>query len=465
MITLLSFDEDNCKLIRGSVEPSMFGGIYREFSTRIYEYIDRYGKPPGEHLPDLFEKELTSEKKGVAGLYRDIIESVYEASDGINTVYVMNQLETFVRRQSLRSVTVELTRALNKDTEESIEEAYELITQATKQTLKVFEPGTRLGDKEKVLGFLNEENFAFPTGIPELDKRGFGPTRREMFLYMSDTKKGKSWLLIHLAKVALMHRLNVVHLTLEMDEGKVSKRYLQTFFGISKRKEKMYVTKFERDKQRQITGFEDREVTPRITFEDHDIEEQLGKRIDKWKTRILDNIVIKHFPAGTLTFPQYLAYLDNLEVTEKFVPDLVILDYPDLMKLHGDNPRFALDELYKNLRGAATARNHALAVVSQSNRLGAKAKTVDRTHAAEAYSKIQHADCAITYTQTQQEKALGLARLLVTAGRNDQDEITVVLSQNYAMGQYVIDSNLMNKSYWDEVKLASGEDELDEDED
>jgi len=44
-----------------------------------------------------------------------------------------------------------------------------------------------------------------------------------------------------------------------------------------------------------------------------------------------------------------------------------------------------------------------------------------------------------------------LARLAVSAGRNDE-QITVIISQNYAFGSYVQDSILMaGANYWDNI--------------
>src|SRR5690606_2236990 len=160
------------------------------------------------------------------------------------------------------------------------------------------------------------------------------------------------------------------------------------------------------------------------------------------------------------------AYLDNLEITEGFVPDLLVVDYPDLMKLPqtgGGQYRHGLAEVYKNLRGVAVARNIALACPTQSNRAGAGANTAGRTNVSEAYSKIADADAVVTYSQTEMEKKLNLARLKVVAGRNDEDNLTVVLSQNYGMGQYLVDSVLMDHDYFDLIGAEDVDDDLEDD--
>lgn len=460
LIVLLVYDAQRAPIIRGTVDSALFGGPYRTIVARVYDYLDRFGKPPGDHLPDILSDKLESVSSSERSLYTDIIEAIHAAKEGINAEYVMSQVETFIKRQSLRSIAIDLSKALQRDTEESLEEAEQLIAGANHTSLSVFDPGTRLSDKKRTLQFLDIQNTSFPTGIPELDKRGFGPTRKELWLFIGNTKAGKTWGLIQVAKMALLHRLKVCHITLEMSEARAAQRYFQALFAISKRKETFRVTKFELDNLRRITGFDDKRVSPKLTLDDPGIRKKLEAKIDKWSKRLLENIIIKQFPTGNLTVGQLEAYLDNLESSQRFVPDLLVVDYPDLMKVDKANFRLSIDEIYKELRGVAIKRNLALAIVSQSHRDAAKARQVDSENVAEAYSKVSHADVIITYSQSKHERPLGLARLFVAGGRNDQDRITIVISQQYGMGNFAVDSALMSGNYWGNLpQTIEGEDD------
>ncbi len=465
LITVLSYDDQHCTQVRALVEPEFWGGPYRLIASRIYEYVDRYKKAPKDHIADLMADKIDNKKNPrEAGLYEDILLGIRDQHEGINTAYVMSQLELFVKRQSMRAISIDLVKALQKDTDESLEEAEKLLALSRKQTASVFDPGLRLGDEKRVLDFLDQQTNCFPTGIPEFDKRGFGPTRKELWLYIAAAKRGKTWMLIQLAKMAMVHRLKVCHITLEMSEDRSAQRYLQALFAMSKRKEKFQVTKFTRDSIGMLEGFEDDEVSPKLTMDDPNIAKKLKAKIKKFGPRLLDNVIIKQFPTGHLTVRQLEAYLDGLESNERFVPDLLIVDYPDLMKIDKDNMRLSLDEIYKELRGLGIVRNMAVAVVSQSHRAAAKAKHVDSGNVAEAYSKIAHADCIITYNQTDAEHKMGLARLFVSGGRNDEDKITLIVSQNYAMGTFVVDSVLMSgANYWPQLpKVSRDGEEVDE---
>ena len=456
LLVLLSFDDIRAPIIRNTIDVGLYGGQYRIIAARIYDYIDRYKKPPKDHLPDILDDKLSGNDRE-AGLYEDLLININEARASINAEYVMGKLEVFNRRQALRTVAIELTKALQRDTEESLEEADNLIEKAKHKSMDLFDPGLRLNDKKTSLEFLDLNNTCFPTGIPELDRRGFGPTRKEYWQLIANTKKGKSWMLMHLAKMSLIHRLKVSHITLELSKDRTAQRYFQAFFSISKRQEKFQITKFGKDELGRINSLEPHTLHPAMSFDDPKIRSKLERKIDEFGDRQLSNIYVKEFPTGQLTINQLRAYLDNLEVAERFTPDLLIIDYPDLMKVDKNNLRGSLDEIVKDLRGIAVERNIAVAAVSQTNRGSARAKEVHIDSISEAFTKVQHADTTIVYSQTKAEQELGLARLNVGAGRNDDSNLTMVISQNYGTGNFVVDSVVLKGNYFGLLPREDGE--------
>jgi hypothetical protein len=46
--------------------------------------------------------------------------------------------------------------------------------------------------------------------------------------------------------------------------------------------------------------------------------------------------------------------------------------------------------------------------------------------------------------------------LTVTAGRNDEDRITIIISQQYGLGQFALDSALIGGDYWSIVEKNLG---------
>jgi|SRR5882672_2912447 len=103
ILCLLAYNGQYAKIIRNSVTLNLYSGPYRIIAARCYDYIDRFGVPPADHCSDILEDKLNNES-AEASLYKNTIISIRNAQEGLNTEYVINQLELFIKRQSLRSV-------------------------------------------------------------------------------------------------------------------------------------------------------------------------------------------------------------------------------------------------------------------------------------------------------------------------------------------------------------------------
>jgi len=253
--------------------------------------------------------------------------------------------------------------------------------------------------------------------------------------------------LIHLAKTALANRKRVVYVTLEMDERRIAQRLIQTFCAISKRREEIVTAVFEENELGQLIGIEDRRRESRLSFEDDDAVKKVSRKMKKFARR--SPLVVRQFPTGALTIRELRAYLDSLEAQQGITPDLLLVDYADLMSLDTKNYRIDLGTLYKELRGLAVERNIAIATACQTNRDSAGRKDITGRGVAEDFSKIGTCDTILTYNQTEAEHKRGLARIYVDKGRYDEGKFKVLIAQSYATGQFCLASRRMaSQSYW-----------------
>jgi len=165
-------------------------------------------------------------------------------------------------------------------------------------------------------------------------------------------------------------------------------------------------------------------------------------------------LIIKSFPAGMLTVPMLRAYLDGLERFEGVQPGLVIVDMPVLMQNDANNLRVTLGQTTMMLRGIGQERNCAVVALYQGNRESESARLVTGAMAAEDISVLAHSDVVMTYSQTPAEYKLGMARLFAEKARTEHAKQTVLITQAYAVGQFVLDSTLLRDSedYWEMLR-------------
>jgi replicative DNA helicase len=448
ILTLLCFNLEFCKLVRSIVSPNLFeSATYRDIADQAIGYIDKFGEPIAEHLPDELEDVLTGKDKKKAQSYQRVLDNLFMAKDSVNVTYTVSKLHDFVRQQNLKGAVVKAVEAIEAG---DLNLAEVELNKGLRSQVNVFELGTNMSDSNSAMDFFDDMEEGIRTGIVELDKRDIMPHAGELLLVVAPMKKGKSWSLMHMGKFAILQRKTVVHISLEMSEKKVKQRYIQMFYSVSKREAHVKIPLFKTDDLGRLTSIEYEDLT-RPTLNDTDIKKTLTAKVKKDFTK-RSTLIIKQFPTKQLTINELNAYLDGLERFHKIVPDMLIIDYPDLMKIDSANLRVETGNIYQELRGIAVKRNCALVTASQGNREAMKAKMVTDSMIAEDISKIATADIVITYSQTEHEKSLGLARLFVSNARNDEDKFVVLIAQAYAIGQFCLNSTIMLNDYWDIVE-------------
>jgi replicative DNA helicase len=416
------------------VEPALFTNRVNQLIAKTaLAYLKEYREPPGNQMEYLLEMELIRGDDGK--LLRQTLEILDKQKDQIQPAFILNQLTRFVEIQSLSSSLQSAIESLGRG---ELEDARKAIYSSA--VPEVESSGIWLHDPKKMLSWLDDEQEEFfSSGIGVLDRAKVTPARKTLVFMIAAAKKGKTWWLVQVGKSNLLYRHTVLHITLEVSEKVVARRYVQSMFSLTK----------SQAREIKVPYFQKTETGTAIDFQTFQREgvpsrrKEVSERLASMKGRY-PRLLIKEFPTGALTTEQLDMYLDQLDKTENFRPDVIILDYPDLMKIDSAQMRIDTGRQFRDLRGIAVKRNSAMVAVTQGNREADTAKVVDKRNVAEDWSKIGTADAVYTYSQTEAEKALGLARFFVAAGRDEVDRFMVLISQSYDIGQFCIDSIMMS---------------------
>lgn len=205
------------------------------------------------------------------------------------------------------------------------------------------------------------------TGWENVDRvTNGGLGRGELGTIVGPTSVGKSFALVNLGKNALKKGYSVVHYSLELSEKHLGKRYDASFTGIP-------------------------------INELFDNREKVKEIIDAIKPKL----IIKGFPtksASALTIKNHISRLR----TRNFIPDLVIIDYADIMKSTKNyrDKRFEHESVYEDLRSLAMELNVPFWSASQANRASLDEEIVSLNRIAESYAKATVADIIITMSKS-----------------------------------------------------------------
>lgn len=449
LLTALCFDDEHCKLIRAAITPNLFDSApFREVAGAAIDFIDQYDEAIKEHLPDALEHIIKGEDKRKARMYERLLDNLHLSRDTINPTYIVSELQKFVRLQTFKSGLIDSIAALEDG---RIDDAQVVMEKAMQARAVTFAGGLDLSSPEDVGRiFDNPEEEGFELGIPELDRKGIYPRRKELYTFIAPRKKGKSWFLTHCAKRALLQRWSVLIVSLEMSEPVYGARMLQSFFSISRHAGQQRISKLMRGRDGKLESIVS-EAVERDSMSDPTTRARLMRRTKEEFAR-RKRFRIKAFPMNSLTLMELESYLDQLERFEGFTPDLICLDYPRLMKHDAKNLRIELGQTIAGVRGIAGKRNAAAVIVHQGNRESETATWVTADMAEEDISIVASSDTVLTYSQTRGEYKLGLARLTADYVRNAEGKDTVLITQSYALGQFCLDSMHIGNEYWDLIK-------------
>lgn len=238
-----------------------------------------------------------------------------------------------------------------------------------------------------------EQDFRLPipTGWGVLDEilKG-GLSFGELGVIMAPPGIGKTWFLCNIGMGALLAGKNVVHISLELSESYVAKRYDALLLRMPT----------------QLVG------------ESLDV---LQSKIDNIK----GNLKIKWFPTKSIGLIGIEAYVNKLKLLD-FKPDLLIIDYADLLKIAGryKEKYDALLELYEELRGLAGVMELPVWSASQVNRAGSDVDVIEGANVSDSYGKIFTSDVVLSVSRKIQDKGTNTARVHVIKNRFGPDGIT-----------------------------------------
>ncbi len=396
------------------------------FVSQIYdlvkvEYFD------SESVKFLIDRSLEYFKKNKKVPTLDVLKVFIDrVEDGLLKQEIVNTLKEAVKSATstdldfIKETTIDFCK--NQELKGAILESVQLLKNSDYDSIKtIIDNALKVGMNSDIgldyfdnidLRYQEDSRDPLSTGwsaIDEILKGGLAPG--ELGVAIAPSGAGKSWILASLGANALRNGKTVVHYSLELSESYTGWRYDCILTGIALEKIKLHVDKVK----------ETLETIP-------------GKLIIKW------------FPTKSVSLMGLRSHLTKLKMLGTD-PDLVIIDYADLLKF--GNSKLAkyeiLEALYEELRGFAGENQVPIWTVSQSNREGLNDDIIEADKAAGAYAKIFPADFVMSLSRKAQDKLSNTARLHIIKNRFGIDGITFPVYMDTSRGVINIHSETSSK--------------------
>jgi len=384
VLNSLMKNKEFLQIINDVLDPQMFDNPSSQWIvSQILKYFYKFHTTPSLDYLQIEVKKIDNEVLKVS-----VVEQLKEAYKAINEdrEYVEEEFSNFCRNQQLKKALLSSVDLLGKG-------QYEDIRILVDQAMKAGQD-KNLGheyDKDVETRYREEERGAIATPwlhLNELLMGGLG--KGDLGIIFGNPGGGKSWMLVNLGAEAVKRGMKVAHYTLELSADYTGKRYDSLFTGID---------------------FQN------LSANRSKVEDAVSK---------LDGrLIIKEFPMGKTT-PQaienHIKKCQNME----FVPDLIIIDYVDLLssKRKSVDRKDEIDDVYTAIKGMARELKIPVWTVSQVNRAGAKDDVIEGDKAAGSYNKMMIADFAMSLSRKREDKIKGTGRIHIMKNRFGSDGMT-----------------------------------------
>jgi KaiC/GvpD/RAD55 family RecA-like ATPase len=282
-----------------------------------------------------------------------------------NYDWLMDEFENFSRHKGLERAIIASSDLLESGDYGPVEK---LIKDAIQISLNKDMGTDYFADPRARLTALKDNNGQISTGWPGIDKKLYGGFNRgELNIFCAGSGGGKSLFLANLAVNWALMGLNVIYLTFELSEGLVSMRL-----------------------DSMTTGIGTREI-----FRSIDDVELKVKMLEKRS----GHIQVKYMPSGK-NCNDIRAYLKEYQVKTGVKPDVLLIDYLDLMMplsvRVSPSDLFVKDKyVSEEIRNLAMETQCITVTASQLNRSAVEEIEFDHSHISGGLSKIMTADNVI----------------------------------------------------------------------
>ena len=219
-----------------------------------------------------------------------------------------------------------------------------------------------------------------------------GLSRKSLSICLAGTGVGKTLFMTHCAAANLMDGKNVLYITMEMAEEKISERI---------------------DANLMNATMDSLQDMPKDVF---------MKRINRVKAKTTGKLIVKEYPTASAGSSHFRHLLNELKLKKNFTPDIVYIDYLNIctssrMKAGGNvNSYTLIKAIAEELRGLAVEFNVPILSATQTTRTGYSSSDLNLEDTSESFGLPATADFMFGLIST--EELEGLGQLMVKQLKN-----------------------------------------------
>ncbi len=450
-VASLIMSDKCCQILLDYVKPTYFDIDYsRVIVSWVSDYYKKFKIAPKKDVTSIYKSRCDEiQDEALKDLIYNYLKNIAESEININNEdYLVDRGKDFIDYKALQEYTENLQACLDtRDMAKArkVQQDYKKIntTEVNEVSLLSLECADRIA---RALSASKEILFTLPENMNKV----FGNIHREDFIaVLAPPKRGKSFMLQYIAIQALMQRLNVVYVSMEMNIDEVVQRLWKTLFGTKSGlvSEGLYESCRFIECPDEEGKYHSELIDVNVKTTDVGDIKTYQKQL-KAMTQYQGNLRILSYPRFNASVETICNRVEEL-AKDGFVADVVIIDYADITTPIGGGSelRNQLDEIWKYLGGFAMKFHCAMITASQTNRSGLSANVVGGETIGENFKKLAHITSMVSLEQTPKMRKEHIMRIRNIAVRNDEVEETCVFPQCLKVGQFVFGEPILGKDF------------------
>jgi archaellum biogenesis ATPase FlaH len=344
--------------------------------SHIKSFVKEYDSFPSFSETQLAIKDVTASNHLIHIMSIDVTE--------YNDEFLLDEIEIFFQEKMIKNLMIYTFEnvekhdlAMCRDVPDKMREAFAFSFNDS-IGLNIFSDES----EERMYNAIHTKDAIIPTGLIDLDRLiGGGLHEKTLTLFLAQTNMGKSLIMSSIAVANLLQNKNVLYITCELSEEATAQRIIANMLD---------------------TGINSLDTLTRDQFHDH--YTRIRKQVEQ-------KFFVKEYPAKGMDTNSIRNLLKELELKQKFVPDVIYVDQIGNMnpiyRVRNDNTYTEMGKVTQELRGLSMEIGPPVVSVIQTNRDGFGKSELDLSNTGDSIGFVQTADIVIGVSQSEELRKVG----------------------------------------------------------
>ena len=335
----------------------------------IYNFIDNYNDLPTKEALSIEIDTLTTVKQSELDMVHSLLDDVYKEVESTNEEWLIEHTEKFCQDRSIYNAIMESIKIIDNDSNKDKGAIPDILSDALSVSFDTHIGHDYLEDSDERYDFYHKRENHIPFDLEYFNKiTEGGICDKTLNVLMAGPGVGKTLAMCHFAASYLSQGKNVLYITLEMAEERISERIDANLLNV---------------------GLQDLKDLPKESYD---------KKVERVRSGTNGKLIVKEYPTAQAGVSHFRHLLNELNLKKNFQPDVLIIDYINIcisnrVKPGGNVNSYAyIKSIAEELRGFAVERTIPIITATQINREGFSSSDVGMENVAESFGLPATAD-------------------------------------------------------------------------